>query len=88
MGRKRLKARIRAVPVRILERLSYIDTLKLALPAGMPSQLRIDLIESLVRKGDSKKRFELAPEKWTPRGLVFLTLWRFYEDSTQACVHA
>jgi hypothetical protein len=33
-------------------------------------------------------RNELAPEKRTPRGLVFLTLWRFYEDSTQTCIHA
>lgn len=30
---------------------------------------------------------ELAPEKRTPRGLLFLTLWRSYEDRTQSEVH-
>ena len=32
--------------------------------------------------------FELAPEKWTPRGLLFLTLWRTYEGRTRSAVHA
>ena len=31
---------------------------------------------------------ELAPEKWTPRGLLFLTLWRTYEGRTRSAVHA
>ena len=30
---------------------------------------------------------ELAPEKWTPRGLLFLTLWRTYEGRTRLAVH-
>ena len=33
------------------------------------------------------KTSELAPEKWTPRGLLFLTLWRTYEVRTRSAVH-
>ena len=31
--------------------------------------------------------FELAPAKWTPRGLLFLTLWRKYEGRTGSEIH-
>jgi len=30
---------------------------------------------------------ELAPAKWTPRGLLFLTLWRKYEGRTGSEIH-
>ena len=32
-------------------------------------------------------QIELVPEKWTPRGLLFLTLWRTYEGRTRSAVY-
>src|SRR3977135_830437 len=33
-------------------------------------------------------RIELAPKKWTPRGLLFLTLWRTNEGRTRSAGYA
>jgi DNA replication protein DnaC len=45
------------------------------------------LAEAKLLPGKTLDNFELAPEKWTPRGLLFLTLWRIYESRTRSAVY-
>ncbi len=50
-------------------------------------RLAADVCAQSDREGWPGQRLELAPEKWTPRGLLFLTLWRMYEGRTRSEIH-
>ena len=47
----------------------------------------LEFKQEAVRLVEGGQSIELAPGKWTPRGLLFLTLWRTYEGRTGSEIH-